>query len=106
MTNSRMLKCPVDGAELQKIVKSGIEIEYCPSCGGVWLDHGELEKLVELASNPQPKFGPPNISSPAPAPQQVQHKHYSDDDHKHGYSSHQGHHKKKKDNWLGEIFDF
>jgi uncharacterized protein len=41
------MKCPVDGAELQMSNREGIEIDYCPKCRGVWLDRGELDKIIE-----------------------------------------------------------
>jgi len=40
--------CPSCGGELQTVERHGIEIERCPNCRGVWLDRGELEKLVAL----------------------------------------------------------
>ncbi len=44
------MSCPVDGATLVMSERSGIEIDYCPTCRGVWLDRGELDKLVERAA--------------------------------------------------------
>jgi Zn-finger nucleic acid-binding protein len=41
------MKCPADGATLLIADRQGIEIDYCPECRGVWLDRGELDKLVE-----------------------------------------------------------
>ena len=41
------MDCPVDGATLVMSDRQGIEIDYCPECRGVWLDRGELDKLVE-----------------------------------------------------------
>lgn len=41
------MKCPVDNATLSMTERSGIEIDYCPECRGVWLDRGELDKLVK-----------------------------------------------------------
>lgn len=41
------MKCPVDNATLSMMERSGIEIDYCPECRGVWLDRGELDKLVK-----------------------------------------------------------
>ena len=41
------MKCPVDDRELVMSERRGIEIDYCPTCRGVWLDRGELDKLVE-----------------------------------------------------------
>ncbi|HEU5481795.1 MAG TPA: zf-TFIIB domain-containing protein [Sphingomicrobium sp.] len=48
------MACPVDGTALVMSERSGIEIDYCPSCRGVWLDRGELDKIIERnASQPQ-----------------------------------------------------
>ena len=57
--------CPVDGSALQMSERSGIEIDYCPQCRGVWLDRGELDKIIERANADMSRTAPP----PAPAPQ-------------------------------------
>lgn len=44
------MKCPICNVELLMTDKHGIEIDYCPTCRGIWLDRGELEKLVERMS--------------------------------------------------------
>jgi Zn-finger nucleic acid-binding protein len=44
------MKCPVDGATLVMTERSGVEIDYCPQCRGVWLDRGELDKILERAT--------------------------------------------------------
>jgi uncharacterized protein len=44
------MNCPVDGAELRMMDRQGIEIDYCPTCRGVWLDRGELDKLIERSA--------------------------------------------------------
>ena len=63
--HSGPMACPVDGAALVMSERSGIEIDYCPTCRGVWLDRGELDKIIERnAASPSPK--------PAPPPQQPQ----------------------------------
>ena len=41
------MKCPIDGATLVISDRSGVEIDYCPECRGVWLDRGELDKIIE-----------------------------------------------------------
>lgn len=43
------LNCPIDGTTLQIAERQGVEIDYCPKCRGVWLDRGELDKLIERA---------------------------------------------------------
>jgi len=44
------MQCPIDGAELAIAERSGVEIDYCPKCRGVWLDRGELDKIIERAA--------------------------------------------------------
>lgn len=41
------MQCPIDGAELRITDRQGIEIDYCPQCRGVWLDRGELDKIID-----------------------------------------------------------
>jgi Zn-finger nucleic acid-binding protein len=45
------MKCPVDGATLAMTERSGVEIDYCPECRGVWLDRGELDNLIAAGSS-------------------------------------------------------
>lgn len=82
------MKCPTDSATLVMSERSGIEIDYCPECRGVWLDRGELDKILERAS-----------AEPAPAPKYAEPRY---DDRSRG---HQQPYRKKKGHWLGEIFD-
>ena len=63
--HSGPMACPVDGAALVMSERSGIEIDYCPTCRGVWLDRGELDKIIERNAASQ-------ASQPAPTPQQPQ----------------------------------
>ena len=48
------MKCPIDNTELVMSERHGIEIDYCPQCRGVWLDRGELDKILERAAGPAP----------------------------------------------------
>ena len=41
------MQCPIDQTELVKTERQGVEIDYCPTCRGVWLDRGELDKIIE-----------------------------------------------------------
>lgn len=62
------MKCPVDGAELLMAERQGVEIDYCPQCRGVWLDRGELDKIIEKATPVVELDDPdPFISSEEPA---------------------------------------
>ncbi|HZR96773.1 MAG TPA: zf-TFIIB domain-containing protein [Gaiellaceae bacterium] len=45
------MNCPVDGTTLAMSDRAGIEIDYCPTCRGVWLDRGELDKIIERTSD-------------------------------------------------------
>lgn len=42
-----LLLCPNCNTSMQNVARSGVELDICPSCRGVWLDRGELEKLLE-----------------------------------------------------------
>jgi Zn-finger nucleic acid-binding protein len=44
------MNCPVDGSELRITDRQGIEIDYCPQCRGIWLDRGELDKMLERSA--------------------------------------------------------
>lgn len=41
------VKCPIDGETLAITSREGVEIDYCPTCRGVWLDRGELDKILD-----------------------------------------------------------
>ena len=69
--HSGPMACPVDGTTLVMSERSGIEIDYCPSCRGVWLDRGELDKIIERnAADTQPAPAAPPQPAPPP-PQQA-----------------------------------
>ena len=55
--NPQGMACPNDGAPLVMSERQGIEIDYCPSCRGVWLDRGELDKIIERSgAHPAPAY--------------------------------------------------
>jgi uncharacterized protein len=93
------MKCPVcPDATLAMTNREGIEIDYCPTCRGVWLDRGELDKIIERSANEtaaaRVESGP---RSPPPR--------YDDDDDDHRYRD-PGYHKRKRRGLLGDLFDF
>ena len=53
------MKCPNDGAVLTMSERSGVEIDYCPECRGVWLDRGELDKILDRMAAETPAAPPP-----------------------------------------------
>ncbi len=58
------MKCPIcPSSDLLMTERSGIEIDYCPQCRGVWLDRGELDKIIERS------VGEPGHIAPAPGVQ-------------------------------------
>ena len=59
------MQCPNDGTVLVMSERSGIEIDYCPTCRGVWLDRGELDKIIERDAR---EFGAGSQASPAASP--------------------------------------
>jgi uncharacterized protein len=100
------MKCPVDETVLQMTDRQGIEIDYCPQCRGVWLDRGELDKLIERSAD----SAAPSASVPPPQPrpeygQQTYPMRGYDDRHERRSDS-EYYRKKKKKDFLGEIFDF
>lgn len=76
--------------------RQGIEIDYCPTCRGVWLDRGELDKIIERGSAPAAA-----MPSREPRPEYRPEPRY--DDH-HRSSGH--HYKHKREGFLGDLFDF
>ncbi len=101
------MKCPTcPDATLVMSERQGVEIDYCPQCRGVWLDRGELDKLIERsAAQEAPRAVPVEAARPQyqpqqPPPQQQYRRDFEDSDfNKRGH----GHYRKKS--WLSDIFD-
>ncbi len=122
------MKCPIDGATLLMTTRSGIEIDYCPECRGIWLDRGELDKIIEReetevrslqeqatprqerAPQVQEQVSERNIIE-AVQQQLNQNRYYDDDDYYkkqkygHGYDP-RYYKKKKRSSFLGDLLDF
>lgn len=64
------MKCPQDNATLVMSERSGVEIDYCPECRGIWLDRGELDKILERAEAQIQAAAPVAPAAPPVAPQQ------------------------------------
>jgi Zn-finger nucleic acid-binding protein len=104
------MQCPIDGTELVMTERQGVEIDYCPKCRGIWLDRGELDKIIDRASAdmpeaappPQQAAPPPSSYTQQPPPQQQgygQQRPYDDDDDDY-------YKRNKKKTFLGNLFDF
>ncbi|MCW5939707.1 MAG: zf-TFIIB domain-containing protein [Fimbriimonadaceae bacterium] len=86
------MKCPIDpDVDLVIADRNGIEVDYCPKCRGVWLDRGELDKIIErsLQLTPPARGAVPPYNEPEP---QYDYR-YQDK-------------RRKKRGFLGELFDF
>lgn len=85
------MQCPIDGTQLVITDRSGVEIDYCPQCRGIWLDRGELDKIIDRAAVAAP---PPAPARGYPAPAR-------------GYDD-RGHEdkRKKRGGFLEDLFDF
>ena len=94
------MACPIDGTTLVMSERQGIEIDYCPTCRGVWLDRGELDKIIERnTAAEQPSAPPP------PPPQQPQGQPWGAPPPQHyGHGYHGKPHKRRK-SFLEELFD-
>ena len=57
------MNCPIDGTELRISERQGIEIDYCPKCRGIWLDRGELDKLLERSAQLAGTEAPARVTS-------------------------------------------
>jgi len=96
------MQCPVDGETLVMSDRSGVEIDYCPKCRGVWLDRGELDKIIERSAAPAnaPRAADPvNSHRPAAPVYQPEPRSRHDDDRDRPRS-------KRRESFLADIFDF
>lgn len=95
------MKCPTCAdTPLVMAERQGVEIDYCPSCRGIWLDRGELDKLLDRAAAAAlVPSAPQQSAQPASGMQRPQ----GYGDRRHGYGDRDGY--KRKKSWLHEIFD-
>ncbi len=87
------MKCPVRDSSLQMTERSGVEIDYCPKCRGVWLDRGELDKIIERSA-PASDVG--RLSADRD-------RYYDSDD---SGSSRESSQPRKRESFWSELFDF
>jgi Zn-finger nucleic acid-binding protein len=107
MPNHGPMACPVDGATLVMSERQGIEIDYCPTCRGVWLDRGELDKIIERSEGPAapPPQQQQQQQQPAPPPP-PQGQHWGAPPPHSGYGhGHHGKPYKRRKSFLEELFD-
>jgi uncharacterized protein len=110
------MACPVCRVPLAMSERQGIEIDYCPQCRGVWLDRGELDKIIERSAPPEQSGTQPSQPQPSqPQPSQPLHQSGGGSpwsggglDHGgygHGGKDYGGKPYKKRKHWLSELFD-
>lgn len=89
------MKCPhCNDTALMMSDRQGIEIDYCPQCRGVWLDRGELDKLIDRSA----------AVAPAPQPvhsQPMRRPDFADSDHGHCHQLWREQGQRRKKSWLG-----
>ncbi|MCD6073498.1 MAG: hypothetical protein K0Q70_381 [Rhodospirillales bacterium] len=99
------MKCPACQVDLVMSERQSIEIDYCPKCRGVWLDRGELDKIIEKSAS---EMGP--MQQPAPQPRapepRYQEQRYQEPAYQQQRGYDQGYKKPhRRKSWLEEIFD-
>ena len=92
------MKCPVCTIELKMSDRQGIEIDYCPQCRGVWLDRGELDKIIERSTSYQQGVYKDRHEHRSEHKEKLEHHGYE-----HEYK--QKHKKSKMKSFLKDIFD-
>ncbi len=100
------MRCPVDNETLVMSDRNGVEIDYCPKCRGVWLDRGELDKIIERAAAPVVQPEPPREMRREPERLSDDRQRDDDDRYRYGDERYPDHRKKKRKDFLSDLFDF
>lgn len=95
------MQCLNDKTDLVMTDRQGVEIDYCPKCRGVWLDRGELDKIIERGTAQSPTSSAQQPYQEPNYPPQQYDKHGNQDRYTQGYPR-----KKRKESFLGDLFDF
>jgi Zn-finger nucleic acid-binding protein len=100
-----LLMSPIDGSAMKQVHRYGIEIDVCPTSGGIWLDRGELEKLMVLLKEDALNDQPSTYKEHPKARYTARHDHddYDDDHYEHNQNRHG---RKSKMSRVMDIFDF
>jgi len=93
------MKCPTcQSSDLVLSERLGVEIDYCPKCRGVWLDRGELDKIIDRSDKDDNDRAP--LRDPRSGPVYT-----DDDDHDDRGMERDGHYPAKKRSFWSELFD-
>ena len=93
------MNCPNCNVALLMSERLGIEIDYCQNCRGIWLDRGELDKIIEKSVQPT------NEMNYQPKQQFDNHNRHDTHDRHDTHSQHDYYKNQKKKSWLNDLFD-
>ena len=99
------MKCPIDQADLVMTDRQGIEIDYCPTCRGVWLDRGELDKIIDRAAPSAPVRAEASREDTRRDSRDGDRRDYNNDN-RYRDDRYRGKPYKKRESFLSDIFDF
>ena len=97
------MKCPIDDEVLLVSSREGIEIDHCPTCRGVWLDRGELDKIIERAA---PSIVGDRRPDPAPTRGRDDDRYRDDDRDRYRDDDPRYRKKKRRGGFLEDLFEF
>lgn len=100
------MKCPICNVDLLMSERQGFEIDYCPECRGIWLDRGELDKIIERSASQGGSSQQAAAQQQSYQPQQQPQQQYRDDYDYHKHDEYKKHKKKRPTSFLEDIFDF
>jgi Zn-finger nucleic acid-binding protein len=107
------MNCPKCNVTLSMTDRQGVEIDFCPQCRGIWLDRGELDKIIERAgpavTSPSAHHNSSGAPPPMPSPERDHRRRDDDDDDDYQHRRSDGSYdprRKKKKGFLGDLFDF
>lgn len=106
------MDCPICHVKLQMTERQGVEIDYCPQCRGIWLDRGELDKIIEKSNENDMQVRRTEYPQSAYTNEQQNYrhpehndKHYDKHDDHYG-SNYSGYNKHRKRSFLSDLFEF
>ncbi len=98
------MNCPIDGETLVMSERQGVEIDYCPRCRGIWLDRGELDKLLAVAERDDDEWDRDERRDRGDRWDRDDDRRDRDDDRPFG--GYAGHRRKRKKSFLSDMFEF
>lgn len=102
------MKCPICDVDLLVSERQNVEIDYCPKCRGIWLDRGELDKIIEKSMSESSYSRNRSYGNNEDHHRDYDEHRYDkyEDRHHDDHDHYDGHYKKKKKNFISDLFDF